>query len=91
MTNQNTIKALNKLATGNEGEYPSVKKESGWGNSKVNSDEKPGKIVLFQGGLYIYTKKGWRTIVNDNDPTALDKAIAAWIEGQNYYTVIQGK
>ncbi len=87
VTDQNTVKALNAVATGDENTPPSTKGESLMGSSTVNSNDKAGKLVLYEGGLYLYTKQGWRTVENDNDKTALNRAIVAWMGGQNYTSV----
>lgn len=89
---ESTIKALNKLATGSENETPSIEFESMFGSSKVNSTDKPGKVVLYNGSLYIYTQvNGWVSLKSSGGADSSNKAIAAWMGGQNYDNVSNEK
>lgn len=81
VTDGETIKALNKLATGNEGNTPAAQKSwFAWLGDKANSNETPGKLVVYNGGLYLYTHYGWRTLKSDNNPDAVNKCIAAFLQ-----------
>ena len=79
ITDTAIISALNKVATGNANTYPAT--EGTWWtwlhSDTANSKDTPGKLVLYNGGLYLYGTKGWVPIKNDNDDEALDKCIAA--------------
>ena len=82
-----TINALNKLATGSASKSPLIDGEGkGWffgvgADPSISSDDKPGKIVCYNGKLYLYGKKnGWVELKSDNDQGTIDKAIAAFLE-----------
>ena len=79
ITNENTVKELNELATG-DGSTPPNRK----GGNQVNGGETPGKLVMLQGDLYIYTKNGWRKLVNKKGGDDLNKIKAMWYSAQNY-------
>jgi hypothetical protein len=75
-------KILNKLATGDESIAPSIEGEDAFGNSHVNSEEKPGKVVLYDGKLYIYTASmnRWMALNSPKkDNGAIKNAVAQWI------------
>ncbi|MBQ7384774.1 MAG: hypothetical protein IJV72_08310 [Clostridia bacterium] len=87
VTDSATINALNKLATGSASKTPSIDGEgSGWffgvgADTSISSDDKPGKIVCYNGNLYLYGKKnGWVKLKSDNDQGTIDKAVAAFLE-----------
>ena len=94
VTDPATISALNTLATGSADSTPSVENESAFGSVKfegiqltpvsVDSKSKPGKLVLYNGSLYLYTKKGWSPLKSDNNSEDLNNAIAAFMLGSNY-------
>lgn len=82
------IKNLNKLATGDENTTPSTKGESwlgAWGSN--TSDKKEGKLVVYQGKMYVYTKKqGWAEVRNREDgSTQTQEAISAYLESSKGY------
>ena len=90
VTDTATINALNKLATGSASKTPSIDGEgSGWffgvgADTSISSDDKPGKIVCYNGNLYLYGKKnGWVQLKSDNDQGTIDKAIAAFLESSS--------
>ena len=97
VTDSATINALNKLATGSASKTPSIDGEgSGWffgvgADTSISSDDKPGKIVCYNGNLYLYGKKnGWVQLKSDNDQGTIDKAVAAFLESTQA-TNIKGK
>lgn len=75
-----TKQALNKLATGDENKSPSTKGEGALRikNNESDSSSKPGKVVVYEGKMYIYTKKGWAKVVSDN--SRVDNAINAYLK-----------
>lgn len=92
ITDETTIKALNTLATGDATKTPSTENEgSGWfwgiGNHNMSSEDKPGKLVLYNSALYLYTTKGWRILKSDNNAGELNAAIAAWLSCIDYGTI----
>lgn len=64
ITDQQKIKQLNALATGNANQTPSAKNDS-WLGGVHSSIENAGKIVVYEGELYLYTKKGWCNVAGD--------------------------
>ena len=87
VTDSATKSALNKLATGSASKTPSIDGEgSGWffgvgADTSISSDDKPGKIVCYNGKLYLYGKKnGWVELKSDNNQGDIDKAIAAFLK-----------
>ena len=70
---------LNKLATGREDETPSTKDEGALRIKGASSDStsKAGKVVVHEGNMYIYTKKGWVKVESDN--SSVNKAIRAYL------------
>jgi hypothetical protein len=81
------IKELNKLAAGDENESPSTKGESMFGDS-FSSDEKSGKLVMYEGKLYLYTTYGWKNLKAPSSGAGNDtKAIAAWMALQSYNSI----
>ena len=49
--------------------------------STGNSDVTPpkGRLIVVANKMYIYTPKGWRNVIADNDPEALNNAIKAFL------------
>ena len=58
ITDSAKIKRLNTLATGSPDKTPSTALDSFLGNAH-NQKTAPGKIVVYEGDLYIYTLNGW--------------------------------
>lgn len=81
-SNSAIISELNKLATGDASKAPIT--EGTWltwlHGDTANSDDTPGKLVVYNGGLYLYGTKGWVPVKNDNDNSSLDKCIAAFLQ-----------
>lgn len=50
--------------------------------STGNADGTPpkGKLVVVANKMYIYTARGWRNVIADNDPDALTNAIKAFLQ-----------
>lgn len=89
VTDETTLRALNTLATGDPDKTPSKENEgSGWffgiGNHDMSSEDKPGKLVLYNSSLYLYTTKGWRILKSDNNVGEINAAIAAFISCIDY-------
>ena len=82
ITDSATISALNKLATGDANKAPIT--EGTWftwlHGDTANSADTPGKLVVYNGGLYLYGTYGWAPLKNDNDNSSLDKCIAAFLQ-----------
>ena len=76
------IEALNVLATGSKDETPSTSYESAINAAEnIDSGNKPGKIVVYEGKMYVYTKKGWRSVKDRKNKVA--DAVAAFIKESN--------
>ena len=72
---------LNKLATGDYEKTPSNGGDSWLGNwGGVNSNRQPGKLVVMDNKMYLYTNKGWVSVVNDNDAVSLQNCINAYLK-----------
>lgn len=67
-----TIKELNKLATGNENTTPDI-------SGKNNSGASAGQLVIYNNNMYIYTKKGWRIVKDDNRDGEVQRAINMYL------------
>lgn len=48
------------------------------GNAKTAPAK--GKLIVVANKMYIYTAKGWRNVIPDNDPAMLDNAINAFLK-----------
>lgn len=82
VTDEAVIKDLNKLATGSGDATPNIDGEgAGHRGKDVNSNAKPGRVVVYNGKLYIYTKKGWRSVISRN--SNVNDATAAFIAASN--------
>lgn len=76
-------KKLNKLSTGDESTYPNNKNE-GWLNMlDITSNDKPGKFVVYDNELYIFTEKGWCHVKDDNRAGEEKRAIKKYLEYVN--------
>ncbi len=72
---------LNELATGSSEKTPSKSGDSAFGNwGGVNSSRQPGKLVVYDGKMYLYTLEGWKTVTNDNDAVSLKNCINAFLK-----------
>ncbi len=69
---------LNELATGSPNKSPSVTHESIFGNKYVDSEKKGGKLVVYQGKMYLFTTYGWSQLVSRRDK--VDDAIATFLK-----------
>ena len=83
------IAELNRIATGNPNKSPSTSGEgSGWffgagSDPSISSNEKPNKLIVAYGDMYLYTTKGWVPIKNDNNDVNLKNAINKFLGGGN--------
>ncbi len=58
---------LNELATGDKNTAPTIKSQEGWAKSTEGSNsDTEQRLVVYNGKLYIYTKKGWKKIRDKN-------------------------
>lgn len=77
-SDKNLISTLNTLATGNPNQYPSKNNENIFGARNTTSDSKPGKLVVYQGKMYLYTTYGWSPLASSGDK--VEDAIAAFLK-----------
>ena len=66
------IFALNKLATGDENRYPNIE-------GKNNSGDSQGQLVVYKGDMYVYTRKGWRIVIDDNKDGEAKRAVEVYM------------
>lgn len=66
------IFALNKLATGDENRYPNIE-------GKNNSGASQGQLVVYKGDMYVYTRKGWRIVIDDNKDGEARRAVEVYM------------
>lgn len=72
---------LNELATGSSSSSPSNEHDSFLGNwYGVDSNKQPGRLVVYDGKMYLYTLKGWKSVTNDNDKVSLQNCINAYLK-----------
>ena len=72
---------LNELATGSSSSSPSNEHDSFLGNwYGVDSNKQPGRLVVYDGKMYLYTLKGWKSVTNDNDQVSLQNCINAYLK-----------
>lgn len=79
------IAELNRIATGDPNKSPSNADEGAiFGNHSMSSNDKPNKLIVAYGDMYLYTKKGWVPIKDDNNNYDLKNAIRKfWGETNN--------
>ncbi len=78
--NDETKKALNKLATGDENKTPAGDNWlSAFTSKDVDSTKTPGKVVLYNDELYIYGYYGWRKLKDRKDKVS--DAVTSWKNG----------
>lgn len=74
------IAELNRIATGDPNTSPSNSGEGAiFGNHDMSSNDKPNKLIVAYGDMYLYTKKGWVPIKNDNNDYDLQNAIRKFL------------
>lgn len=74
------IAELNRIATGDPNTSPSNSGEGAiFGNHDMSSNDKPNKLIVAYGDMYLYTKKGWVPIKNDNNNYDLQNAIRKFL------------
>jgi hypothetical protein len=72
---------LNELATGSSSSSPSNEHDAFLGNwYGVDSNKQPGRLVVYDGKMYLYTLKGWKSVTNDNDKVSLQNCINAYLK-----------
>jgi hypothetical protein len=83
VTDEAVIEKLNTLATGSGTSTPSISYERWhWAPKNVDSANKPGKVVVYNGKLYVYARVGWIPLEDSKDAKAAD-ATAAFIAASN--------
>ena len=81
----NLVAELNRIATGDPTKTPSTSGEgSGWffgvgSDPSISSNDKPNKLIVAYGNMYLYTTKGWVPLKNDNNDYDLGNAIRAFL------------
>lgn len=74
------IAELNRIATGDPNTTPSNSGEGAiFGSHSMSSNDKPNKLIVAYGDMYLYTKKGWVPIKNDNNNYDLQNAIRKFL------------
>lgn len=51
-----------------------------YSTGNANGTPPKGKLVVVADKMYIYTARGWRNVIADNDPDTLKKAIKAFLQ-----------
>lgn len=51
-----------------------------YSTGNANGTPPKGKLVVVANKMYIYTARGWRNVIADNDPDALKNAIKAFLQ-----------
>ena len=81
------VEELNRIATGDPKKTPSTSGEgSGWffgvgSDPSISSSDKPNKLIVAYGNMYLYTTKGWVPLKDDNNGYDLKNAIRAYLGG----------
>lgn len=64
---ESIVEKLNELATGDASTSPTLGSGEGWAkNTKGSNADSEQRLVVYNGKLYMYTKKGWK-IIRDRD------------------------
>lgn len=74
------IAELNRIATGDPKKSPSTAHEHAlFGNHNMSSEDKANKLIVAYGDMYLYTKRGWVPLKNDNNNYDLTNAIRKYL------------
>ena len=80
VTDSEVISELNRIATGSASRTPDNSGEGAiFGTHNMSSNDKPNKLIVAYGNMYLYTTKGWTVLKSDNNDAEIANAIAAYV------------